>query len=55
MSPLEDTRKHDKAVVKQGTVPYKEDIKCPRGTHNITPKTRYQKCCTHSLEIPKPK
>lgn len=55
MSPLEDTRKHDKVIAKQGTVPYKEDIKCPRDTHNITSKIRYQKCCAHSLEILKPR
>jgi hypothetical protein len=39
MCPLQDTKRHDKTIAKQGTVPYEEDIKCPRVTHNITLKS----------------
>lgn len=55
MSLLEDMRKHGKTIAKLGTVPYKEDMKCPRVTHNITLNIQHQKCCTHSLETVKPK
>lgn len=33
MSLLQDMRNQDKIIASQGTVPYKEDIKCPRDIH----------------------
>lgn len=33
MFPLQDMRKYGKIIANRGTVPYKEDVKCPRDTH----------------------